>query len=59
MSAVSSLLDTQLDIEAWSSERGLGWKGGPGEAAQIDKNREAGTGPRGPVTAAAEDDEEL
>lgn len=56
---MSSLLDTQLDIEAWSSERGLGWKGGPGEAAQIDKNGEAGTGPRGPATAAAEDDEEL
>lgn len=59
VSAVSSLLDTQLDTEAWRSERGLGWKGGPGEARQTDKNREASTGPGGPATAAAGDDEEL
>lgn len=50
--AVSFLLDTRLDTEAWSSERGLGWKGGPGEAGawlvctgenrgrRADKNRE-------------------
>ena len=32
VSAVSSLLDTRLDTEAWGAERGLGRKGGPGEA---------------------------